>query len=92
MSEQTQEASLRDHTMPESQGEEQRSPSAVACKGCGSRRMRRLPREGFLQKQILTLLGYYPWECPICRSTQYFRVRGKRSRKRPEWTEASEKY
>jgi hypothetical protein len=29
--------------------------------------MRRLARQGFLQKKIYAYFGYYPWECPLCR-------------------------
>jgi hypothetical protein len=29
--------------------------------------LRRLARQGFLQKEIYSRFGYYPWECPLCR-------------------------
>jgi hypothetical protein len=40
--------------------------------------MRRLARSGFLQRAILPLFGFYPWECFACRKIRYLRVRGKR--------------
>ncbi|HEU5458059.1 MAG TPA: hypothetical protein VFU68_05535 [Terracidiphilus sp.] len=30
---------------------------------------------GFLQRRVLTLLGIFPWECPLCRRLRYFRTR-----------------
>ena len=38
------------------------------CKKCGSS-LRRVSRNGFWQKKVYTLFGFYPWECPICRKT-----------------------
>ena len=46
--------------------------------------MRRLHRSGFFQRHVYTILGYYPWECPICRETEYIRVRGTQERRREE--------
>jgi hypothetical protein len=40
--------------------------------------MRRLARSGFLQRAILPLFGFYPWECFACRKIRCLRVRGKR--------------
>ncbi|HWA93698.1 MAG TPA: hypothetical protein VG844_03785 [Terracidiphilus sp.] len=61
----------------------------VYCKQCGGSRMRRLPREGFMQKNIYAIFGYYPWECPVCRVTQYVHLRGKRAHRESEWNDAS---
>jgi hypothetical protein len=44
--------------------------------------MRRLARSSFLQRYVLPLFGYYPWECFACRKTRLLRVRGKRSLRR----------
>ncbi len=38
----------------------------VYCTVCGSDRMRRVHRKGFLQLNIYPLLGYYPWRCGAC--------------------------
>ncbi len=56
--------------------------SEIVCATCGSRRLRRLPRIGFLQQKVYPLMGYYPWECPICRQVKLFRKRGERIRRR----------
>ena len=53
----------------------------VVCPECGSLHLRRLPRQGFLQKRIYSSLGFYPWECPICRRIMLLRKRGKRVRR-----------
>jgi DNA-directed RNA polymerase subunit RPC12/RpoP len=37
------------------------------CKRCGNV-LRRLKREGFLETSFFTFFGYFPWECPLCRS------------------------
>jgi hypothetical protein len=44
--------------------------------------MRRLSRAGVLERKILPYLGYYPWECSICRAKTYFRDEGQRRRSR----------
>jgi DNA-directed RNA polymerase subunit RPC12/RpoP len=36
------------------------------CENCGNA-LRRLARQGFLQKKLYSRFGYYPWECPLCR-------------------------
>lgn len=37
------------------------------CFWCGSTKFRRINRRGMLQRYVLTALGWYPWECAICR-------------------------
>ena len=39
----------------------------VHCRKCGSDRVYRVEREGFMQEKIYPLFGYYPWRCKICR-------------------------
>jgi len=53
----------------------------MVCPKCGSVHMRRLPRQGFLQKHFYPRLGYFPWECPICRKIMMLKHRGKRRRR-----------
>jgi len=53
----------------------------LSCPDCGRKDLRRLPRHGFWQRQVLFWFGYFPWECPLCRRTRFFRDRG-RSRKK----------
>jgi len=47
------------------------------CPKCGDT-MRRLARRGLLQKGVLPLFGYYPWECFSCRTKKLVRARGGR--------------
>ncbi len=58
--------------------------SEFACPDCGSRHLRRLPRQGFMQLKVYPFFGYFPWECPICRQTRLYRKRGKRTHRAPE--------
>jgi len=55
--------------------------SEFACPSCGSNKLRRLPRFGFLQQKVFPIFGFFPWECPICRQTRLYRKRGKRVRR-----------
>ena len=54
----------------------------LTCPDCGRPQMRRLPRYGFLQDWFWPRLGFYPWECPICRKMRMVRFRGKRVRQK----------
>ena len=45
------------------------------CPDCGTKYMRRLFRRGFFQSKFMAFLGFYPWECPVCRKPHYFRER-----------------
>ncbi len=38
----------------------------------------RVNRNGFLQRRVLWMFGYYPWKCGNCGSTFLYRKRGKR--------------
>ena len=51
----------------------------VHCRKCGSDRVYRVEREGFMQEKIYPLFGYYPWRCKICRDHVMLRKR-KRAR------------
>jgi hypothetical protein len=37
--------------------------------------MRRVMRESFMQRRVYPLFGYYPWECPLCRTPILFKKR-----------------
>jgi hypothetical protein len=50
------------------------------CKDCGNN-LRRLARKGFLQLRVFPLIGYYPWECPVCRKTLMIRKQYLRKRR-----------
>lgn len=67
-------------TVPESRSRSF-SPS-LACPSCGNRHLQRLARRGFLEKKVYPIFGYYPWECPACRVTRYFKKRGQRMQRK----------
>ena len=50
------------------------------CKKCGTE-LRRMSRDGFLQKRVYPLLGLFPWECPVCRTPVLLRKRYLRRKK-----------
>ncbi len=52
----------------------------VHCQECGSDKVHRVSREGFLQEKIYPLFGYYPWRCMRCGVHVVLRKR-KRARK-----------
>jgi uncharacterized Zn finger protein len=47
----------------------------VFCQRCGSGKVHRVFREGFLQVKILPLFGYYPWRCKNCGNLEILRKR-----------------
>ncbi len=46
----------------------------AACGGCQDATSWRAERQGF-QDQMMSWLGWYPWECRKCRTRFYFRRR-----------------
>ncbi len=48
------------------------------CTYCEGQELRRLNRAGFVERQVLPLLGYYPWECALCRRKVFLRTDGVR--------------
>jgi predicted RNA-binding Zn-ribbon protein involved in translation (DUF1610 family) len=57
---------------------------AVFCQRCGSDRVYRVFREGFLQEKIYPLLGLYPWKCKKCGERIMLRKRRLRKSRREE--------
>jgi len=56
--------------------------SHLHCKMCGSSRVFRVFRQGFLQEKVYPLFGYYPWRCRSCRGAMMLRKRKiKRTRR-----------
>lgn len=49
----------------------------VHCQECGSDRVYRIERKGFMQKTIYPLFGYYPWRCMACRHHVMLRKRNR---------------
>jgi hypothetical protein len=54
----------------------------VKCPRCGELRGSRVKRRGFIQKQIMPFLGYYPWSCGTCRFSWNSKIRGEKKIKR----------
>jgi DNA-directed RNA polymerase subunit RPC12/RpoP len=38
----------------------------VFCQECGSDRVVRVHRKGYMQEKIYPMFGYYPWRCMRC--------------------------
>ena len=38
----------------------------VYCQVCGSHKVRRIFRKGYMQKKIYPVFGYFPWRCLSC--------------------------
>jgi hypothetical protein len=51
------------------------------CANCAGKECRRLNRQGFLERRVLPLMGYFPWECAVCRKKVFLRTTGRRGRK-----------
>ena len=54
----------------------------VYCQKCGSDRVYRVERKGFMQKMIYPLFGYYPWRCKGCRDHVMLHKRNRARTKR----------
>jgi ssDNA-binding Zn-finger/Zn-ribbon topoisomerase 1 len=54
----------------------------VKCPKCGEMRGSRVKRRGFVQKQIMPFLGYFPWSCGACRFSWNSKIRGEKKMKR----------
>lgn len=51
----------------------------LKCASCGND-LRRLSRNGFLERKVYSYFGYYPWECPICRQRIFVKKKNKHKR------------
>jgi len=47
----------------------------VYCWKCGSDRVYRVERKGFMQEMIYPLFGFYPWRCKSCHRHAMLRKR-----------------
>ena len=47
------------------------------CANCQGKECRRLNRQGFLERRILPLVGFFPWECSLCRKKIFLRTNGR---------------
>lgn len=49
----------------------------VYCQKCGSDKVHRVFRKGYLQEKIYPLFGYFPWRCMKCGERVMLRKRDK---------------
>jgi hypothetical protein len=49
----------------------------------------RVNRNGFWQRRVLGVFGYYPWKCGACGISFLYRKRGIRHRSNPDVTGSS---
>jgi ribosomal protein L37AE/L43A len=52
------------------------------CPKCKRGVVSRVARKGFLEENMYSRLGFYPWECSECRNRLMLKSRGDRIRKR----------
>jgi hypothetical protein len=57
----------------------------ACCKHCGSERLFRIFREGYLQEKIYPIFGYYPWRCKACKRYMMLRKRKNSRSKAKEY-------
>jgi hypothetical protein len=50
------------------------------CPSCRYGEFRRINRRGWIERDVLSRLGWFPWECVICRRKKLFRDEGLKSR------------
>ena len=61
-----------------------KATAGVHCKYCGSERVFRVFRQGYLQEKIYPLFGFYPWKCKGCKEHMMLRSRKRSKRKKKE--------
>ena len=53
------------------------------CDRCSGKFFRRLNRKGSMERTVLPFLGFFPWECAICRRKVMLRTDGFKPRTKP---------
>ena len=64
----------------------------VVCPTCKGHAAMRIGRTGFLQRQVLSRFGLYPWKCGACGCSFLYRLRGvspRSKRHEPQLRKAS---
>jgi hypothetical protein len=61
----------------------------VACPHCGTTRVRRVERKGFMQNRIYPMFGLYPWYCRECRTYSMLRRRYRRKSNRKQYIDVN---
>jgi hypothetical protein len=56
------------------------------CPKCVNARLRRVNRAGFWERAFLSRLGFYPWECVMCRRKTFHHNDGhiRRGERKPD--------
>jgi hypothetical protein len=54
----------------------------IHCSHCGSHRIFRVFRQGYLQEKIYPFFGFYPWKCKTCSGCMMLRLRESPQAKR----------
>jgi hypothetical protein len=49
------------------------------CERCHAEEFRRLNRVGFVERKVLPLLGFFPWECALCRRKTFLQADGHKT-------------
>jgi ribosomal protein L37AE/L43A len=52
------------------------------CPKCKRGLVSRVARKGFLEENMFSRLGFYPWECSECRNRLMLKGRGEKIRRR----------
>jgi ribosomal protein L37AE/L43A len=68
-----EEASLN---APRCRSGEKDMKTKLVCPACGHEQLARIARRGFLRQKLYPMLGFYPWECAMCRKEFLIRRRG----------------
>ncbi len=53
------------------------------CDRCSGNFFRRLNRKGFMERKVLPYLGFFPWECALCRRKVVLRTDGFKPASKP---------
>jgi hypothetical protein len=48
----------------------------MECPRCGGNHLKRKRREGFFQRRVFSVFGYYPWKCSKCGGSFMLKKRG----------------
>lgn len=76
------------HVADDATGESAATKGGVLCPRCGSDRIRRIERKGFLQRKVYPIFGYFPWRCSQCRAhVLMMRRRLRKGSKKKVYTE-----
>jgi hypothetical protein len=54
------------------------------CDRCSGKFFRRLNRKGLLERKVLPFLGFFPWECALCRRKVVLRTDGFKPRSKSD--------